>query len=170
MNPQPGADQPAKPWYRHFWVWFVILVPASAVAGGVATVIIAFHHKPELVIDDWYKQGQAINKSLEAEKRAHERRLAPVLTSEDGRAVLRFSEDHTISAGSLKLALRHPTQAARDQVLRLVKSGENRYEAPVRLPNGHWVVTLEPEPGDWRIRRRLNLGRNEAVLLEAAPW
>ena len=30
-----------KPWYREFWPWFLMSLPATAVIAGVATVVIA---------------------------------------------------------------------------------------------------------------------------------
>lgn len=160
-----------KPWYRHFWVWFVILLPASSVVGGITTVIIAFNNADDRVSDDWYKDGRAINKSLAEEKRANKLGLNATLNTRDGRAVLLFDKEDVVSAPALRLALRHPTQAERDQVLRLVREAPGRYSAPVGLPDGRWVATLEPEPGDWRIRQRLDLHREGGTTtLKAAPW
>ena len=167
----PATDPQAdKPWYRHFWVWVVILLPASSVVAGIATVIIAVNNAHERVADDWYKDGRGINKSLAEEKRADELGLTATLNNRDGRAMLFFANEDAVSAPSLKLALRHPTQSRRDQVLRLVREAPGRYSAPVSLPTGRWVASLEPEPGDWRIRQRLDLQANSPTTLKAAPW
>lgn len=32
------------PWYRQAWPWLVMLPPAVAVIGGIATVYLAFRH------------------------------------------------------------------------------------------------------------------------------
>ncbi len=162
--------QPAKPWYRHFWVWFVILLPASSVVAGITTVIIAFNNADERVADNWYKDGRGINKTRQEEKRADKMDLSATLNTRDGRAVVLFDQAKSVSAPSLQLALRHPTLAERDQVLRLVREAPGRYSAPVGLPDGRWVATLEPEPGDWRIRQRLDLHPDDATTLKAAPW
>lgn len=169
MN-QDSSRQDNKVWYRHFWVWFVILLPASSVVAGITTLVIAINNADDPVADNWYKDGRGINKSLAEEKRADELDLNPTLTNESGRAVLRFHEGAAVSAASLKLALRHPTRAERDQVLRLVRDASGQYRAPVTLPRGRWVATLEPEPGDWRIRRRLELDDDGRVTLQAKPW
>ena len=169
MN-QDSSLQDDKPWYRHFWVWVVILLPASSVVGGITTLIIAVNNADERVVDDWYKDGRGINKSRAEEKRADELGLTATLNNRDGRAVLFFEKTDTVSAPSLKLALRHPTQSKRDQVLRLVREAPGRYSAPVGLPTGPWVASLEPEPGDWRIRQRLDLQPGSPTTIKAAPW
>ena len=169
MN-QDSSHQDDKPWYRHFWVWVVILLPASSVVAGITTVIIAVNNAHERVVDDWYTDGRGINKSRQEEKRADELGLTATLNNRDGRAMLFFANEDAVSAPSLKLALRHPTQSRRDQVLRLVREAPGRYSAPVSLPTGRWVASLEPEPGDWRIRQRLDLHRDRATTLKAAPW
>ena len=33
-----------RPWYREFWVWFVIALPLSAVIAGLGTLWIAVSH------------------------------------------------------------------------------------------------------------------------------
>lgn len=159
-----------KPWYRQFWPWFLILLPASAVVGGVTTVVIAFNNADDLVVDEWYREGKAINKSLAAEKMAEDLGLRATLTNRNGRAQLRFADTEAVSAPALRLALRHPTLAERDQMLRLVRSGPGEYRAPVSLPEGTWVVTLEPEPGDWRMRRRLTFRDDAVTRMEAVNW
>ena len=37
--PKPDLDD--APWYRQFWPWFLIAIPAAAVVAGIVTIIIA---------------------------------------------------------------------------------------------------------------------------------
>ena len=64
----PGGD--TLPWYRQFWPWFLILLPASVVVAAISTVVIANRHADDLVVDDYYKDGLAINRQLEKIERA----------------------------------------------------------------------------------------------------
>ena len=59
-----------KPWYREPFVWLVILFPASAVIGGMITISLAISSDDGLVVDDYYKRGLEINRTLERDKAA----------------------------------------------------------------------------------------------------
>jgi len=61
-----------KPWYKQFWPWFIIALPASAVIAGITTVFIAFENADSLVVDDYYKEGKAINQRVALLKRARD--------------------------------------------------------------------------------------------------
>jgi len=37
----PQRDRDTVPWYRQFWPWFLIAVPAAAVIAGIITIILA---------------------------------------------------------------------------------------------------------------------------------
>jgi hypothetical protein len=64
MN-KPTDMQETKPWYRHFWVWFIIALPAAAVAAGLFTLWLAVSNPDSLVISaDEYQQ---LRSSLKAE-------------------------------------------------------------------------------------------------------
>jgi len=41
----------SKPWYKHLWVWLIMLPPLASVIGGVVTFILA-GGPPEMVDDD----------------------------------------------------------------------------------------------------------------------
>ena len=59
-----------RPWYKHFWLWFIILLPASVVVASIITVIIAFQNADSLVADNYYKDGLAINQVIARDKAA----------------------------------------------------------------------------------------------------
>jgi hypothetical protein len=42
----------AKPWFKSFWPWFVISLPAAGVIAGIATVIIAVQNAPIITDGD----------------------------------------------------------------------------------------------------------------------
>ena len=58
----PGGD--TLPWYRQFWPWFLIALPACVVIAAIATALIASRHADDLVADSYYKDGLAINRRL----------------------------------------------------------------------------------------------------------
>lgn len=163
-NANPDSSHRNKPWYRQFWPWFIILLPASSVVAGLTTLAIAVRNADSVVVDDWYRQGKAVNLSRQAEERARELGVQVVLENRDDRALLTLSGLDT-EPGSLSLVLRHPTLEERDQTLRLGRVASGRYRAPGPLPEGDWHTTLRPEPGDWRLRARLTFSDGGRYLL-----
>ena len=139
------------PWYRQFWPWFLIMLPASVVVAGFSTLYIANRHSDDLVVDDYYKNGLAINRQLEKKQRAEARGIS---------ARLQFSGDTVsvltagpVDAGQLQLLLSHPLEADRDFDVALSRTGEGLYrgslEQPV-APRWHWTLQLQA-PDGWRL-------------------
>jgi len=52
-------------WYKQFWPWFIIALPASAVIAGFITLWLAITHPDPLVIDD--NEYQRVNSGLKAQ-------------------------------------------------------------------------------------------------------
>src|SRR3954471_16187705 len=59
-----------RPWYREPWPWFLMSGPAAVLVAGAITSWIAFRTADGLVVEDYYKQGLAINKVLKREETA----------------------------------------------------------------------------------------------------
>ena len=57
-------------WYQEPFVWLLIFFPGAAVIGGIITIFIAIHSNDGLVVDDYYKQGLEINRTLARDKAA----------------------------------------------------------------------------------------------------
>ena len=65
MN-KPTDTLDTKPWYRHFWVWFIIALPAAAVVAGLFTLYLAVSNPDSLVISD--EEYRELRSSLKAEQ------------------------------------------------------------------------------------------------------
>lgn len=60
---RPGGD--TQPWYRQFWPWFLIALPAAAVVASMITLWLAVTNKDPLVVED--TQYQQIRSELRAQ-------------------------------------------------------------------------------------------------------
>ena len=58
----PGQD---LPWYRQFWPWFIIALPAAAVIAGFVTLWLAISRPDYLVVDE--EEYRRLNSSLKAQ-------------------------------------------------------------------------------------------------------
>lgn len=148
FNALQREDQ--EPWYRQFWPWFLIALPGSVVIAALSTVYIANRHADDLVVDDYYKDGLAINVQLERQQRASDLGIGATIHVLDHRVQVRVSGTETSDALTLRLS--HPLEADSDFVLTLSSAAPGLYvaEMPATVePNWHW--TLSSDTGAWRL-------------------
>lgn len=53
------------PWYRQFWPWFIIALPASAVIASFISLWLAISHPDQLVVSD--EEYQRLRSELKAQ-------------------------------------------------------------------------------------------------------
>jgi len=157
-----------RPWYREPLVWMLIAFPLTAVIGGIATYIIADRTKDGLVVDDYYKQGKEINRTLARDEAAAHRGLHGTLTlsaREQSVALKLAAKPGERWPASITLRWLYATRAGLDQIqeLKLVKAGHYRAVLPTLGP-GHWYVQLEAE--DWRLQGSLHVPSETTVTLQ----
>lgn len=138
----------ARPWYRERWPWILMAGPATAVVAGLFTAWLAVRSDDGLVVDDYYKQGLAINRTLGRSDAAERLGIEARLYLADGR--VRVLLGAAAGRGALTLSLVHPTRAGMDQSLDLAALRTGVYEGRLRpLAPGRWHVVLEER--DWRL-------------------
>ena len=148
-RPLPGQD--TKPWYRHFWPWFLITLPATVVVAGLWTAYIASRHADDLVVDEYYKDGLAINVQLAKKQRASELGLSARLHISGDIVTVELSGP--VRDSGLRLLLSHPLEADRDFSVPLVRVGKGLYRGSLNqevIPHWHWILQgLRRD--DWRL-------------------
>jgi len=149
----PDAD--TLPWYRHFWPWFLILLPGSVVVAALATLFIAQRGADDLVADDYYRQGLAINRQLALGERAADLGISAELSLDTDRVDAHILGP--VEETQLELSLSHPLEADHDVELTLARTGPGRYSATLPLTSHgatarRWHWSLQPrEPAPWRL-------------------
>jgi len=126
-------------------------LPASVVIAGFITLYIASRHADDLVADEYYKEGLAINRQLAKQEEA---RVSGISASVSvGDSELTVNTRGPVSGPVLRLRLSHPMESDRDFYLTLGRRSEGVYSAP--LPNAvgpHWHWTLDSgEESSWRL-------------------
>ncbi len=141
-----------RPWYRERLVWMLIALPASAVLGGIVTIVLATRTSDGLVADDYYKQGIAINKTIARDDRARDLGLDALLRLSEGTIRLSLQSKRGAELPArLLLTFVHPTRAGEDRSIVLERNGDEFYGQLGRISAGHWQVRIEDEARSWRM-------------------
>ncbi|TSA12588.1 MAG: hypothetical protein D4R74_11075 [Betaproteobacteria bacterium] len=157
-----AKNTPSNPWYREPWPWILMAGPAVVVVAGLFTAWLAVSSDDGLVVDDYYKQGMAINQTLGRSDAAVRLRIGAEFQFVDGK--VRVLLAGPAGKGALMLSLVHPTLAGMDQTLKLNMMQPGVYEGrPGPLRAGRWHLVLEQS--DWRLAGDLTLPAAEALML-----
>ncbi|MFZ5699061.1 MAG: FixH family protein [Pseudomonadota bacterium] len=160
----PESDLSALPWYRHPWMWLVVGLPLLSVVASLIMVRIAVENRDDLVRDDWYKAGRAINQDLDAEHLARAMNLSAAATLDPAALVIHVSINNGASLPArLQLTLVHSTIASQDMTVLLDRRTDSSWSGTLsQLPLGKHHLMLEPLPADtaagseaknrWRLR------------------
>jgi hypothetical protein len=146
------ADAP-KPWYREPWPWFLMVAPLAAVIMGVVMIVVASRTQDGLVADDYYKEGLAINRTLDRERRAGALHISGLLefSADRTQVRLRLVQDGD-APPALLLTLLHPTRAGMDQRILMVRTAPGEFSGKLRAPvAGRWLLMLEDDDRSWRV-------------------
>ena len=164
-----SATPAQRPWYRQAWPWFLIALPASAVFGGIATIILALQSPNALVVDDYYKEGLAINRQIHRQTAARDMELNALLRSDGRQLSLKLSATAPVTNDSVILQFIHVTRAELDREVIMRSQAEGRYHAELpELANGTWNLRLQSDDHSWEIGARLTLdGPFQAYLTNA---
>ena len=162
------AHAQQAPWYRHRWPWLLMLGPLAAVLGGIATVYFAVTTNDGLVVDDYYKQGLAINKTLERGWRAGDLGLvAHVRVARETVTIQLDAKDPATLPEAIKLKLIHQGRAGMDRRLDAVLAN-GAYEVSILgLPPGHWQFDIEDAAGSWRLAATMALPEQTEATITA---
>jgi hypothetical protein len=152
-----------KSWFKQFWPWFLIILPLAAVVAGISTLIIASNNQPEMVIDDYYKTGKAVNADLSLITNAKKLGLSAIVIQQDNNLVITI--DGLQNNSSIALSLFHATQSKRDRnaMLTADANGQFSYEADETL-DGKWTLRLEPFDKAWRLEKQVQFPTGKLAL------
>lgn len=116
-----AASNKIQPWYQQFWPWFLIALPGSVVIAAFATLAIAIKHSDEVVRDDYYKDGLAINQQLERVQAATAMNLTAALTWQLDSGEISVELPATVAEQHLQLRWLHPLKQLQDRDIVLTR-------------------------------------------------
>ncbi len=154
-------------WYQEPFVWLLILFPASAVIGGMITIYLAVASNDGLVVDDYYKQGLEINRTLARDQAAALHGLQAIMefNAEHIHLYINAHPDYTLP-DKIQLDFSHHTRSGFDKQVILKRIGDNIYQGT--LPDlivGTFFVKLVAD--DWRLLKSVRVPITQRLLMTA---
>ncbi len=156
-------------WYKQFWPWVLIALPASAVIASLFTAYLAAHKPDALVADDYYKAGLAINKELAAQRTASQLGITAQarLDAATSMVFIDLHGNFTSPPDTLILRLIHPTLSGQDITLTLLRSSDGHYSATWPLQFGaqshiRWQTLLTDTDKHWELSTHITLPQQSA--------
>lgn len=126
---------------------FVVLI------AGAMTMWISFSGADALVVDDYYKQGKAINQDLRRDQQAADMGLSLSLRFDAASGTLLGQVRGFKQRSALSLSLIHPTMPEKDLKLEAVVDEQGRFVMALPLlDRALWKVQLEDVTRTWRLR------------------
>ena len=158
-------------WRHHPWVWFLIAIPLSAVIMGFLMLALAIQSDSGLVVDDYYKQGKQINRSLARDRAASELGLAAVLRIdplEQSVSVHIEPFPEILTREIIHLSFIHATRPGLDQAVQLERSGGSLIGSLRPLGAGRWNLSLHTD--SWRLTGSLYAPQQSEIELLAQKF
>ncbi|MDJ0834682.1 MAG: FixH family protein [Gammaproteobacteria bacterium] len=168
MTDQTELEQ--KPWFKNPMVWLVIFFPSLAVVAGTITIIIALNTEDGLVVDEYYKQGLAINEVIKYDQQAKQMGLSAFVdaNSQTGEILLSLSAETRIQfPAEITFKLIHRTRSGLDQTTVLQRKDDSAdYRGYLRPPiiEGRWTVQVIAEE-QWRLKQNFTTKSAEHILM-----
>ncbi|MET1253851.1 FixH family protein [Aliikangiella maris] len=165
------TEKTPTPWYKETWPWFIISLPLISVVAGIITYQLAATDPHSMVKDDYFKEGLAINQSIEKLQKAKTLNLSANITTDQSSQLitLKLTGNHS-NIQSLQLIFSHPTQANLDQAVSLEKLGDNEFIAQIpNLPKAYWHVRISDDKNQWLLKSRWHYPESRSITINAKP-
>jgi hypothetical protein len=160
----------AGPWYSHRWPWLLMLGPVFVICGGAFAGYLAISRPDAMVVDDYYKQGKAINQDLRRDRVASSMQLTfrAHYDQASGTLIGAIDSAGTPLAAPLHIYLAHPTLPGRDLRLLVQPDAAGRFSAALpALEHTHWQVVVEGARREWRLARSWSWPQQPALEIVA---
>ena len=169
------------PWHKEPWLWFVLAPIIVVMLVSSFTVSIAIYSADDVVSDNYYKEGRLLAQSSTADAYAQSLGLKALLTVDNATGEVVLDVNQNVDVSRLNLLISHPAEAARDQTLRLLPVGKNRYRADtLSTIEGRWYLRVTAFSGVteeestrppiekevWRLHGEINLSHSYTATLE----
>ncbi len=149
-----------KPWYKHPHLWLVICLPIISVVVSISFARTAFLNKSDVVRDDWYMDGKALQQDMSRDTVAAAANLhAKVSISPQGQVKVLLTHDANLAVPpQLDLYFFHPIKAEKDHKISLKRREDGDFAGQLDaelLKAGNYRIELDGHL--WRLSSRIDL-------------
>jgi hypothetical protein len=156
-----------KVWYKQFWPWFLIIVPITSMVLSFSMMGLAFNGEDSMVIDDYYKEGRAINLKIKKFEKAKLLNISTRTQIFSDYVEVIFMSGSPESDGALTLDFFHSTQKFKDFSVVLLRDANGIYRAPLAADvSGKWQLSLHPFDENWKIQKVVTLPQTKSFVLK----
>jgi len=160
-------EKDTEAWYKQFWPWFLIAIPLSSIIVGTFVFRFANDGSNSLVVDDYYKEGRAINARLDKIELAKELGISTLLYVQQGNISVEFLSGAPATGEALRLNFFHVTIEDKDFEVLLTRDANGIYRSSEEYPvEGKWRIRLTPMNEEWKIQDRISLPQDKAFRFE----
>lgn len=147
-------DQNNKlPWHKEYYVWMILFFPFLAIVGGIITINLAIKSNDGLVVDDYYKKGLEINRTLERDQLAHDYQLQADIKIDQQleQVMIKLKANSSfVYPDNLSVTFLNSTRAGFDKEANLILTKDATYRGNLaKLLKGKWYVYIQRD--DWRL-------------------
>ncbi len=163
------TDLDFTPWYKQGWPWALITIPLLTVIACGITIYIAFNTDDSLVKDNYYKEGLAINQSIERIEFAQTISvIAKIEIDKQAKLIHLNFQSSQILPTRLVLKFSHPTLESKDQSFELESLSGGDFVAELNhLEEAYWHVSLEDGSKSWVLKSRWLYPDKPLILIDA---
>jgi uncharacterized protein len=148
-----------KPWHKEHYVWMIIFFPVLAIVGGIVTIYLAVTSNDGLVVDDYYKEGLEINRTLERDDVALDYQLQAEIDLDKSidEVILKLSAVSGFTyPEKLSVSFLHSTRAGLDRMVNMILTIDGIYRGNLSdLEKGKWYVYIQHD--NWRLVKTINV-------------
>lgn len=157
----------SQPWYKQFWPWFLIALPASVIVAGIVTVVLFQKNAVSLVAEDYYKQGKGINQDRARLTKANELLLSGHLLVKNHQAIFTLNKGRLEHYPTLSFFFQHRTLTNKDIHQTLNPDANGRYRMTLPQPlQGPWYIEINAIDNSWALNTRRQFPMPDPILFD----
>ncbi|MER2493034.1 FixH family protein [Catenovulum sediminis] len=156
-----------RPWYKEPWPWVLIAIIVLPMLVAAVRMSIYSEYQVEMVVDDYYKKGKAINQEFDRETLARDYGIAIFAEVSDQQILLDVNRNQKApQIASLIVSFYHSTQSHKDQQVMATARADGIFSADLlKATEGKWQLTIEPHDKSWKVQKVVQLPHQGKILI-----